>query len=311
MRVDRNLVSRRRFLAMVPAAALAAGCATQAKTPQQPGAAPAGAADRNLVRTSLQRYKQTPQRDLFMHLYMPSYFQKGDRRPAIVFFFGGGWQAGNPAQFAYQSEYLARRGMVAGCAEYRLKNKDGVRPDTCVEDAKSAVRWLRKNHTQLGIDTDRILAGGGSAGGHLAACTGLTPDLVGKGEDDTISSQTCAMVLFNPVLNFLGEERLMERIDNDESVARLISPTQHLRPNGPPAILFYGSNDRLLSQGEEFVARSKELGSRAELHVTPDQGHGFFNRSPYREETLFLADRFLTSLGYLHGEPLDMPPATG
>jgi len=307
--MGKNFISRRTFLAMVPVGAFAAGCATPQEGTLQREKASEEPTDHGPVQTSVRRYKLTPQRELLMHLYSPVDWKKDDRRPAIVFYFGGGWQTGNPAQFAYQAEYLARRGMVAGCAEYRLKNKDGVRPDTCVEDAKSAVRWFRNNHATLGIDPDRILAGGGSAGGHLAACTGLTPDLVGKGEDGSISSQTCAMVLFNPVLNFLGEERLLERVDHDESVARLISPTHHIRPNGPPAILFYGSNDRLLAQGEAFVARSKEVGCRAELHVTPAQGHGFFNRSPYREETLLFADRFLTSLGYIEGPPLKMERA--
>ncbi|MCC6698791.1 MAG: alpha/beta hydrolase [Candidatus Hydrogenedentes bacterium] len=241
-----------------------------------------------------------------MHLSFPSDWKEGDKRPAIVFFFGGGWQNGNPSQFAYQAERLAQRGMVAACADYRVKSKDGVGPKSCVEDAKSAVRWLRANGARLGIDAERIVAGGGSAGGHLAACTALTPDLVGENEDGAISSKTSAMVLFNPVLNFSGEPRLLERIDNDEALAKLISPTLHLEAGSPPAILFYGALDRLLPQGEAFVARSKELGIRAELHVTPNQNHGFFNKPPYREDTLHLAEQFLASLGMLNNTPVEV-----
>ena len=75
-----------------------------------------------------------------------------------MFFFGGGWQNGSPSQFAHQAERLAQRGMVAACADYRVKSKDGVGPRSCVEDAKSAVRWLRANGARLGIDPERIVA---------------------------------------------------------------------------------------------------------------------------------------------------------
>lgn len=251
------------------------------------------------VRIEDMAFKATPHRELRVTVYFPSDWRKRDRRPAIVFFFGGGWRTGNPLQFAHQSEYLAHRGMVAACADYRVKGKDAVGPKACVEDAKSAVRWLRANYDRLGIDPERIVAGGGSAGGHLAACTALTPDIVGEKEDSSISSKACALVLFNPVLNFVGVPTLMERVDHDEELARLISPTVHLQSGSPPAILFYGALDRLLSQGEAFAKQSTALGNRAELYITADQNHGFFNKAPFQDETLQRADRFLTSLGLL------------
>ena len=291
-------IGRRMFLRSVPLAAIATGWVPPFLKSQSANAAENGQAG---MQTRTEPYKQTSQRHLEIHLYFPGDWQERDKRPAIVFFFGGGWQSGSPSQFAYQAEHLAQRGMVAACADYRVKGKDGVGPKACVEDAKSAVRWLRVNHARLGIDPDRIVAGGGSAGGHLAGCTALTPDLVGENEDGAVSSKTCALVLFNPVLNFVNEPRLMERVDNDETLARLISPTLHLESGSPPAILFYGSLDRLLPQGEAFVARSKEVGGRAELHVTLGQNHGFFNKSPFLEDTLLLADQFLASLGMLQG----------
>ncbi len=70
-----------------------------------------------------------------------------------------------------------------------------------------------------------------------------------------------------------------------------------------PTKLLYGTRDRLLKQGREFVARSKEQGNRAELFTAEGVGHGFFNRSPWREVTLSKADEFLASLGYLRGQP--------
>lgn len=294
-----RMIDRRTFLR----SALVAGWAA---SPMVLGSAWAAEGSDAGVRVKSVAYKKTSHRELQMHFGLPAGWKQEDKRPAIVFFFGGGWQTGSPSQFAWQAEQLARRGMVVACADYRVRSKDGVGPKSCVEDAKSAVRWLRANCARLGIDPERIVASGGSAGGHLAACTALTPDLVGENEDGAISSKTSAMVLFNPVLNFSGEPRLLERIDNDETLAKLISPTLHLETGSPPAILFYGALDRLLPQGEAFVARTKELGIRAELHVTPDQNHGFFNKPPYREETLLLAEQFLTSLGMLNSPSVEV-----
>jgi acetyl esterase/lipase len=219
-----------------------------------------------------------------------------------VFFFGGGWTNGSVRQFEPQATYLAGRGMVAARADYRVKSRHGVAPDACVEDAKSAVRWLRQNAARLGLDPGRVVASGGSAGGHLAACTAC-PGLDARGEDRTISSRPDALLLFNPVLRFDGVPGMMSRIGNDEKVGKLLSPTLHLAKDTPPALLFYGKKDRLLKQGEEFVQRSKEVGHRAELYLAEGVGHGFFNGPPWRERTLERADAFLGSLGYLKGKP--------
>ena len=129
-------------------------------------------------------YKKAKQGDLEMVVHYPPGWKETDRRPAIVFFFGGGWTNGSVKQFETQATHLASRGMVAARADYRIKSKHGVTPKACVEDAKSAVRWLRQNAAKLGVDPDRIVAAGGSAGGHIAACTALAPGLDAEGEDD-------------------------------------------------------------------------------------------------------------------------------
>ena len=165
-------------------------------------------------------YKRTKQADLEIVVHYPPGWKENDKRPAIVFFFGGGWTNGTVKQFEPQATYLASRGMVAARADYRVKSRHGVTPEECVEDAKSAVRWLRQNAAKLGIDPDRIVAAGGSAGGHIAACTALDPGLEAEGEDPKISSKPNALVLFNPVLRFAIFPQLMERIGNDEALAR-------------------------------------------------------------------------------------------
>ena len=248
-------------------------------------------------------YKSTPQAELEIHVHYPPEWKESDKRPAIVFFFGGGWNSGRVTQFEPQAKYLASRGMVAVRADYRVKSRHSVTPDACVEDAKSAVRWLRKNAGELGIDPQKIVASGGSAGGHIAACTGTTPGLEAKGEDAEITSVPNALVLFNPVLKLSGYEQLMARIDNDEKLGRALSPTLHVNKNTPPALILFGDADRLYEHGKDYVSAAEKVGATAEVYVAPKQGHGFFNRSPWLERTLQRADEFLAAQGYLEGKP--------
>jgi len=252
-------------------------------------------------------YKKAPEAELKIYISYPSDWKATDKRPVIVFFFGGGWTNGDVKQFAPQAEYLASRGMVAARADYRVKSRHKVDPDKCVSDAKSAVRWLRQHASELGIDPNKIVASGGSAGGHIAACTAFD-GLDEPKEDAKISSKPNALVLFNPVLNFTGMPQLMQRINNDEKLGKLLSPTLHLTKDSPPTLILFGAADRLLVQGEEFAKKAKELGHRTELFTAPDQPHGFFNRSPWRERTIGRMDVFLASIGYLTGKPTIAEP---
>ena len=63
----------------------------------------------------------------------------------MIFFFGGGWTGGNVFSCVKEAEHFAKRGVVVGLADYRVRNRHGVMLDKCAEDARSAVRWLRAN----------------------------------------------------------------------------------------------------------------------------------------------------------------------
>src|SRR5689334_15458403 len=65
-------------------------------------------------------YKKIGERELSLHVFEPAGQEPTARRPAIVFFHGGAWAIGDPNQFYYQCAYLAKRGMWAASAEYRL-----------------------------------------------------------------------------------------------------------------------------------------------------------------------------------------------
>lgn len=255
-------------------------------------------------------YKKVKDVELALYAYLPKDRQADRKDPAIVFFFGGGWTGGKVEQFESQSRHLSSRGMMAICADYRVKSRHGVKPDACVEDAKSAIRWVRQNAGKLDIDPNKIVGAGGSAGGHLAACTALCPGLDAANEDQKVSSKPNVLVLYNPVLNF-NVATLTNRIGGDEQLAKAISPTQHLAADSPPAILLYGTDDKLLAQGEEFQQQAKKLGSRCEMMLVEGVGHGFFNRPPHQQATTDRVDAFLVSVGYLPAKDSSAKPAGG
>jgi acetyl esterase/lipase len=251
-------------------------------------------------------YKKTPEADLKLHFYRPADWKASDKRPAVVFFFGGGWKNGSHHQFTRQAEYFASRGLVCATADYRVANQHKTTPDACVEDAKSAMRYVRRHSAELGVDPGRIVAAGGSAGGHLAAAAALVPGFEAAGESPTVSCKPNAMILFNPALHVPDRE---VKDANGHNIADKFWPNKFLAKDTPPCLIFFGTEDRLGAGGKEYLAEAKKLGIWAELMTADGQGHGFFNRAPWAQVTAAAADRFLVSLGYLSGEPAVKLPA--
>ncbi len=253
-------------------------------------------------------YKQASEGALKMYFHYPEDWSASDLRPAIVFFFGGGWKGGNIEQFSRQATYLASRGMVSIRADYRVRSRHGVMPDKCVEDGKSAVRWIRAHAGSLGIDPDRIAGSGGSAGGHIAACATLVEGLEAIGEDHSISSRPDLMILYNPVMETTSE-RIIEMV-GDEKMARLISPINWIEEGIPDGIMFFGTEDQLIEPAIRAKHKADSLGVQLELWTAKGQKHAFFNKSPWMEWTLYLTDQFLHQNGYLEGEPEFQLPDT-
>jgi len=246
-------------------------------------------------------YKKIGEVDLKLHVFNPEGHKSSDRRPAIVFFFGGGWNSGTASQFYPQCQHLASRGMVAISADYRVAKTHGTTPRECVQDGKSAIRWVRQHAKELGIDPERLAAGGGSAGGHVAAATGTLTKFEEKGEDLQISSRPNALVLFNPVYDNGPEGYGHKRV---KEYWKDFSPYHNLSKKTPPTVVFLGTKDDLISPAlaKAYQAKMKALGVRSDLHLYEGLPHGFFNRGRPGggfEKTLKEADHFLTSLGYL------------
>ncbi|MHC4546154.1 MAG: alpha/beta hydrolase fold domain-containing protein [Planctomycetota bacterium] len=258
------------------------------------------------VRPELVVYKTIGEVELKLHIFEPPGRDAKELSPAIVFFFGGGWVGGTPKQFYRQCEHFASLGMVAISTEYRVKNRHGTTPFECVADGKSAIRWVRANAGRLGVNPNKIVAGGGSAGGHVAACTGVIKGLDEKHEDPNISSKPNALVLFNPAVDLVG---LAKRGRSDRGFGKRVkelSPLQHVKKGVPPCIIFHGTADRTVpfESVERFCAAMKKSGNVCRLVPFEGKGHGFFNYGRDKDnssfkQTIRSADKFLTSLGYL------------
>ncbi len=255
--------------------------------------------DRVFIKPEKVLYKSTKQGDLNLYFYRPLDFNKSKTYNCIIFFHGGGWNSGDYKQFERQSMYFASRGMIAISAEYRIKNKHGTTPIQAMEDAKSAIRFLRLNAKSFFINPNRIAAAGGSAGGHLAAVTANIDLFENVNEDLGISSKPNLLVLYNPVIDFGSRKWLW--IDNPSDA----SPVHNISKGSPPTIILTGTKDKIVPV--ETIMNYKKImesvGSRCDVILYEGAEHAFFNKGEDFIDTVLKSDIFLKSNWYLEGTP--------
>jgi acetyl esterase/lipase len=249
-------------------------------------------------------FKQTPQGELKVHIYFPPGWSAGDKRVAMVLWSGGGFQLGTAGQFFHQAKHFSSRGLVAICAEYRGRSRHKILIDSCVEDARSAMRWVKGRAAELGIDPTKVIASGGSAGGTLSLLVARNAGPDAKDDDLKVSTRPCALVLYNPAIGESVLERIGQGGPAQAPVNAQIVALNVPRKDEPPVIMFYGTEDRpFLDRAGEFNRQALAQGSRCELWTADKMAHSFFNNQPWRSATARKADEFLVSLGYLKGPP--------
>jgi len=260
-------------------------------------------------------YKQTPQGELRMYFAMPADWSPNDKRPALIFFFGGGWTSGKVLAFDKEAEYFAKCGIVVGLADYRVRKRHGVALDKCAEDARSAVRWVRANCRNLGVDPKRVIAGGGSAGGHIAACTAI-PEAPNSDTDDLrVSCMPNGLLLFYPVVNLLegrwkNAKQNLSRFGIGEDLANKLSPLLHVTKAWPPTVFFTGTADIGIPNAVLFHNKAKGAGATVELYVAEGRGHGVRKvvNIGLKDFISYAADFFMRA-GLMDKGPLpEMPP---
>jgi acetyl esterase/lipase len=243
-------------------------------------------------------YKKTHKGTLMLHVFKPSKPSTAPR-PAIVFFFGGGWKIGTPLQFYPECRHFANRGIVAISADYRTAFTHGTSAFEADADGKSAIRWIRAHAKELGIDPNKIIAAGASAGGQIAAACGTVPGLDEPSEDRSVSSRPNALMLWYPVIDNgpQGYGDVAVKARHQE-----ISPLHHITKNAPPTILFLGTKDSLVpvATARDYQAKMKQSGVRCELKLFEGAGHPIYEyrkgQSPLRDQILRDADAFIDGL---------------
>ncbi|MEL7585318.1 MAG: alpha/beta hydrolase fold domain-containing protein [Prolixibacteraceae bacterium] len=243
-------------------------------------------------------YKQIDTVKLKMFIYKPVEFRKTVKYPTVVFFFGGGWVGGKIKQFDAFARHYASKNMLAVLVGYRVKERHGTTPFEALKDAKSAIRYLKENAKKIGVDPDKIVASGGSAGGHLAAAC-FTNETINEDRDNLgTSAKPNALVLFNPVIDNskegYGYDRIKEKYPE-------FSPLHNIREGFPPTIFFMGTKDKLIpvSTAELFKKKIEAVGGRCDLFFYEGQEHGFFNQKVFHDDILLKVDEFLQSIEYL------------
>lgn len=220
-------------------------------------------------------YKTIGNRELHLHIFEPKGHQATDRRPVILAIHGGGWTGGNAQSFFPFAAHFVEGGVVGMSVEYRLKsNQNGTTVFDCVRDVRSAIRWIRRNSKSWGIDEKRIVALGGSAGGHLAASAALFDEFNEDDDDLNISARPDYLILMNPVIDTssqgYGQAKIGERW-------RELSPVHNVKSGLPPTLIFHGTADAVTPYvgAREFHERSIGKGNSSKLVTHSGGRHGY------------------------------------
>lgn len=234
-------------------------------------------------------YGEVNGRPLTLDLYRPQDVSGSGPRAAALVIHGGGWEGGDKREDSCvrDAEFFAGLGLLAVSIGYRLSGEAPA--PAALEDCRCAVRWLRAHAADLDLDPSRLVACGGSAGGHLALMLALGEPGAFEGDagwPDVPGGVNAAIsyVGVTDVEDLLGgpHERTFahkwlpfpeaERLD----LARRLSPVNLARPDAPPVLIAHGDADDLVpfNQAERLVDALNRAGADVTFHRIPGGGHG-------------------------------------
>ena len=244
---------------------------------------------RNVYRSSV-RYGDHPSQllDVWRPKALPA-----QPAPVLIFVPGGAWVHGSRILQGYAlMAHLAEMGWVCLSIDYRVAPNN--RWPQHITDVKTAIAWARANVDKFGGDRDFVAIAGTSAGGHLAALAGLTPNDPELQADLPEGSDTSVDVVIGIYGRYCWEDRstverarfvdflervvVKRKIDRHPEVFRKASPLAQVREDAPPFLVVHGSGDTVIpvKQARDFVEKLKRVSRSVVSYVElPGAGHGF------------------------------------
>ena len=240
-------------------------------------------------------------RDLKCDVFTPP--GKPKDAPAVLLVHGGGWLNGDRTQLRGYGILLGRKGYVCVASEYRLSGES--RWPAQIHDVKAAIRWMRANAADLGLDPARIAVSGNSAGGHLSLMAGATQDVSafeGEGGNLGHSTAVSAVIAFYPPVQLKHPEQPLsqpvEALMGSDATAEALdeaSPITHVTRAFPPTLLIHGSDDAIVPV-EASLGMYRALsaaGVPSELHVYAGQPHAFDAAPAFGRQSAEVMELFL------------------
>jgi acetyl esterase len=223
-------------------------------------------------------------------VYAPKTLRKTNGlAPCLVFFHGGGWTIGDLDSHDVVCRKLADEGqLIVISVDYRRAPEHKF--PAAVDDAIAATKWVANNSKQLGVDAPRLMVGGDSAGGNLAAVVAIAardgdgPAIAGQVliypaidfamTHPSHSEPETSILLTHSVIRWFRDNYLNDTADVGDWRA---SPARARTLIGlPPAYVLTAGADPLRDEGDEYAMRLKEAGVPVTYRTFPGQFHGFF-----------------------------------
>lgn len=192
--------------------------------------------------------------------------------PVVVFFYGGGWRAGDRGDYGWAAAAFADCGFVTVVPDYRLA--PAVRYPGFLWDAALALRWVAKNIAGYDGDPERIALSGHSAGAYIAAMLALDPRWLDGVQLSADVIKGAALISgpydFAPFREHRGRTAFGHWPDPVET-----QPITHVRAGAPPILLLHGQSDRLVyaKNSRTLAARLEAAGAPVVLNIYPQANH--------------------------------------
>ncbi|CAO3427734.1 alpha/beta hydrolase [Azospirillum doebereinerae] len=236
---------------------------------------------------------------LRLDLYRPEHPSAGT--PAIVFFYGGNWEAGEKEQYRFVAQALAARGYTVAVPNYRLY--PGIRYPTFLEDSAAAVAWMRRHGAEHGAPPGPVAVMGHSAGAYNALMLAVDGRWLGGQGLDPATDLRAAVGLAGPYDFLPLDSAMLKDLFGPKDRRAETQPINHVTPRTPPLFLATGTADTTVDPRNtlRLTERVRQAGGTVEEVEYDGLGHvriiaAFASPLRWLAPVLDDVDRFLKAL---------------